>query len=181
MSLRVDKDTTSGRGRGHRGVSPERIKTVIREFGESSGCVFHQTKHMQKGGQSIYVYEFLRREELEVTIPHTRKRGFHHKCPVRVVFSNNTQDHVWRVCEGSSIFDHHADCRAFTTRSRVTSTQIRNLPVVQSMTRNHPDMTTPSFVQAVMDVVGASCHQSHLHMCRTLTTMRQPRSLMDSW
>jgi hypothetical protein len=53
MSLRVDKDTGTGRGRAHSGVTPERIKTATREFGESSGCVFHQTKHMQKGGQSI--------------------------------------------------------------------------------------------------------------------------------
>jgi hypothetical protein len=34
MSLRVDKDTSTGRGRGHRGMAPECIKEAMREFGE---------------------------------------------------------------------------------------------------------------------------------------------------
>jgi hypothetical protein len=166
----------------------------MRDFGESSGSGFHRTGHLQQGGYCTYVCssvcsggvscqgtlcEFQRRDELEVKIPDTRKRGFHHKCPARVVFSCKNTDRVWRVSEVCSIFDHHVDCRVFTTRSRVTAAQMRNLPTAQSLVRNHPDISTPSFVQTVMDTVGASCHQSKRHMRRTLKCMKQPRSLMD--
>ena len=78
--------------------------------------------------------------------------------------SSKNKDNVWRVSEVYSIFDHHTDYIVFTTRPRVTTTQIRNLPVDQNMVRNHPDISTPSFVQTVMDTVGvfwSSIRSSH--------------------
>ena len=104
--------------------------------------------------------EFQRWDKLEVKIPDTLKRGFHHKCPDRVVFISKNKDGVWKVSEVCPIFDHHVDCTVFTTRPRVTTLQIRNLPVAQSLVRNHPDIRTPSFVSKIMDTVGTSCHQS---------------------
>ena len=49
IHLRVEKE--KGKGRGHHGVTSQRIKEAIRDFGESSGCVFHQSKHMPKDTQ----------------------------------------------------------------------------------------------------------------------------------
>jgi hypothetical protein len=93
FKLRVHKDT--GTGPGHRGVVSQRIRELMCDFGESSGSGFHQTGHLQQGGYCTYVCstvcsggvscqgtscEFQRWDELEVKIPNTRKRGFHHKC-----------------------------------------------------------------------------------------------------
>jgi hypothetical protein len=121
MQFRADQEI--GTGRGVRGLVSERMKEVMRNFGETCGSVFHPTKHMQRGGQQTYVCtavcsggvscrdalcEF-NRDELAITIPGTRNHGLQHKCPDTVVFSRNNKDGVWSVNQSCSILDHHSD------------------------------------------------------------------------
>jgi hypothetical protein len=69
-------------------------------------------------------------------IPHTRQRGIHGKCPVRVMWNRHNKDDCWRVNMKCSIFDHHTDCGALMGSGVVTRAQMWWLPVVHSMGRN---------------------------------------------